>query len=99
MADDLLKPKTCGVDGCEGYVPEVHWTQPNTILCQDHWDALPDRYRDEVFSTRERMRQGNARWRRIKQQSWLLACSNAIKAAGRTPEDVADVQLPCDVED
>jgi hypothetical protein len=88
---DLAKGKSCPVDGCKGHVPPEQYAEPNTILCPEHWAGLPERYRADIAQATERLRQrGNSRWQRLKHNALLLARANAIKAAGREPEDPAD---------
>lgn len=77
--------KTCPVDGCESPIEaEDH------ILCRAHWEKLDAAQRDEIV-------QAYWAWQRTKPQfkfrtrnDYTLLCNNAIKAAGRAPEDPAD---------
>jgi hypothetical protein len=83
----VAEPRTCPVDGCTEAL-----RHDDDILCRAHWFVVPQDLRDEVMSTRKRMREpgSNTRWRRLKHNAHMLACANAIKAAGREPEDPAD---------
>ena len=88
----MVERKSCPVDGCDDAVPPVYPPISNTILCRKHWNALPQRYRDDVQKAWARLREGgNTRWRRLKGNAYLLACSNAIKAAGRKPGEAEDM--------